>query len=150
MKEKKVPVSPRIPVIVQSLICALFLLFFNFYLLSFTAYAFSPELIDLLKGSKIYAQDINRTFLGCIDNECIYDSVFNEVGPYGSDCSPKSIWSEVGSFGSDVSFYSPYNAITLTPPMIVKNGQIIGFLTVNPSVEGRLSPFDLKKMKNAF
>ena len=113
MKEKKVPVSPRIPVIVQSLICALFLLFFNFYLLSFTAYAFSPELIDLLKGSKIYAQDINRTFLGCIDNECIYDSVFNEVGSYGNDCSPKSIWSEVGSFGSDVSFYSPYNAINI-------------------------------------
>lgn len=53
------------------------------------------------------------------------------MGTYGSEISPNSIWNDIGTYGSDISSYSPFNDITSTPPMIVKNGNTIGYLTVN-------------------
>lgn len=145
-------VSPHTPAQLRIALGALFLSLLAFCLFSprCTAYAYSPELIDLLKGSKIYAQNSQKTFLGLIDSEFYVDSIFNQFGSYGDKISSNSIWNKIGTFGDEISSYSPYNSYTNSPPVIVKNGTVIGFLTVNTSIEARLSPYDLKKMKGAF
>ncbi|MEX0981342.1 MAG: hypothetical protein WD577_05450 [Bacteroidales bacterium] len=108
------------------------------------------EIINLLRGASIIAQDDNRTFLGILANEINYNSIFNEIGTYGSDISSNSIWNDIGTFGSDISSYSPFNDITSTPPMIVKKGKIIGYLTVNEIISGGISPHILKALKDEF
>ena len=89
------------------------------------------EVITLLRGASIFAQDVDNTFLGTLTNELNLNSIFNEIGTYGSIISSNSIWNEIGKFGSDISAYSAFNDIASTPPMIVKNRKIIGYLTVN-------------------
>ncbi len=108
------------------------------------------EVINLLKGASIIAQDDDRTFLGTLTNELNLNSIFNEIGTYGSDISSNSIWNDIGTFGSDISLYSPFNDITSTPPMIIKNGKIIGYLTVNDIISGGISPDILKAFKDEF
>jgi len=114
------------------------------------ATAYPSDLIDLLRGTKIHAQDPQRTFLGSIDSEYKSDSVFNEYGTYGSEYSSKSIWNEYGTFGSEYSSYSPFNSYSSKPPMIIKNGKIIGYLTVNSYINSSLSPYALVEMKGYF
>lgn len=108
------------------------------------------EVISLLRGDSIIAQDDDRTFLGTLTNEINSNSIFNETGTYGSDISSNSIWNDIGTFGSDISSYSPFNEITSTPPMIIKNGKIIGYLTVNEIIPGGISPHILKALKDEF
>jgi len=108
------------------------------------------EVINLLRGASIIAQDDDRTFLGTLTNELNSKSIFNEIGTYGSDISSNSIWNDIGTFGSDISSYSPFNDITSTPPMIIKNGKIIGYLTVNDIISGGISPEILKAFKDEF
>lgn len=108
------------------------------------------EVINLLRGASIIAQDDDKTFLGTLTNEINSNSIFNDIGTYGSDISSNSIWNDIGTFGSDISSYSPFNDITSTPPMIVKDGKIIGYLTVNEIISGGISPHILKAMKDEF
>lgn len=108
------------------------------------------EVINLLRGASIIAQDDDITFLGILSNEINSDSIFNKFGAYGSDISSNSIWNDIGTFGSDISSYSPFNDITSSPPMIVKNGKIIGYLTVNEMISSRISPHILKILKDEF
>jgi len=108
------------------------------------------EVISLLRGASIVAQDYDRTFLGTLTNEVNSNSIFNKIGTYGSDISTNSIWNDIGTFGSEISSYSPFNDITSTPPMIIKNGNIIGYLTVNKIISGGISPYILKAFKDEF
>ncbi len=108
------------------------------------------NIIDLLSGASIIAQDENRTFLGTLTNEINSNSIFNDIGTYGNDISSNSIWNDIGVYGSDISPYSPFNDITSTPPMIVKDGEIIGYLTVNEMISGGISPNTLKALKGKF
>jgi len=108
------------------------------------------EAISLLRGASIIAQDDDKTFLGTLTNELNSNSIFNDIGTYGSDISSNSIWNDIGTFGSDISSCSPFNDITSTPPMIVKNGKIIGYLTVNEIISGGISPHILKALKDEF
>jgi len=107
-------------------------------------------LAQALRGASIIAQDSENTFLGKIDNEFSSESVFNEFGNYGSEFSSSSIWNEFSSFGSEFSSYSPFNEFTSTPPMIVKNGRVIGYLTRNKFIRGSLSPNILRALKEEY
>lgn len=108
------------------------------------------EVINLLKGASIIAQDDGRTYLGSLTNKLNSNSIFNEIGTYGSVNSSNSIWNNIGTFGSKISSYSPFNNISSTPPMIVKDGEIIGYLTVNNTIYGGISPELLKAFKDEF
>ena len=99
--------------------------------------------ISALNNSFIIAQNYNHTFLGKICNPYDIDSIFNEEGDYGSSASFLSIWNELGYFGNKYGIYSPFNSLTSTPPMIIKDGSIIGYLTVNKSIIGGISPYSL-------
>jgi len=88
-----------------------------------------------LQGCLIIAKDTGGTYLGTIDFTSSHsDSIFNEHSIYSSDFSPKSIWNELGTFGSEFSSYSPFNESTSTPPVLIKNKRIIGYLSKNQSV----------------
>jgi len=100
-----------------------------------------------LKGAKIIAQDPNNTYLGSIVRQDLQDSVFNPVGPYGNQVSNTSIWNPVSPFGDPASEYSVSNPSTNKPPKIVKGGKVVGYLTVNTSIDMRLLPGFLKTLR---
>ena len=108
------------------------------------------QLVDILRGTRIVAQDDKNTYLGKLANEYDSDSIFNEYGTYGSEYSSKSIWNEYSTFGSEYSSYSPFNSYTSTPPMIIKSGKVIGYLTTNKTIKAGVSPNLLKAIKDEF
>lgn len=87
-------------------------------------------LIHDLEGAVLVAED--GTYLGKITwNDVDPDSIFNNVGRFGSDVSATSIWNDVSRYGSDISADSPFNDMALSPPRIVKDGNVVGVLSVN-------------------
>ncbi|MEJ2746251.1 MAG: hypothetical protein P8123_11310 [bacterium] len=103
-----------------------------------------------LKGAKVYAQDPKKTYLGSLTGEVEYDSIFNQVGPHGSKVSKTSIWNVTSPFGVDSGEYSAFNPVTKTPPTMVKAGKVVGYITVNKSIDNRISPRFLKSLKDQF
>lgn len=108
------------------------------------------DLVIQLRGAKLIAQDEENTFLGTFSNRYQGNSIFNEFGPNGSEFSGTSIWNKFSTFGSEFSQYSPNSQYTSTPPMIVKDGRIIGYLTRNKSIRGALNPGILKALVDDF
>ncbi len=108
------------------------------------------ELVDHLRNSKIIAQDNENTYLGKLSNEFDSESVFNGFGKYGNKFSSSSIWNEFSTFGNEFSSYSPFNEFSSTPPMIIRDGKIIAYLTVNNSINGAVSPKILLVFKEKF
>jgi hypothetical protein len=121
---------------------AISLLFFG----SLLPIAHAEEVCDIVKGAILVAQDDKNTYLGKITNSYDSESIFNEYGTYGSEYNSKSIWNQYATFGSEHSRYSPHNSYTSTPPMIIKNKKIIGYLTANKSIKPSISPNLLKAL----
>ena len=127
----------------------LFPLFFSSFLFSQNEYDFKST-VDLIRDSKIIAQDDENTYLGNLSSEFNSESIFNEFGSYGSDFSSKSIWNEFSTFGNEFNMYSPFNKFSTRPPMLIKKGKIVGFLTTNKSIKSGISPNLLKALKEEF
>jgi hypothetical protein len=75
----------------------------------------------------------HEVYLGCLScSDLESDSVFNELGHYGSPHYSESIWNRYGQFGSEYSEFSACNPYATDPPIIVdQQGQTYGRLTVN-------------------
>lgn len=121
-------------------------IFLSIVFVLFSSFTFANELCQLVSGSVIIAQDGKNTYLGKITNSFDSDSIFNEFGTYGSEFNNKSIWNEFSTFGSEFSNYSPFNQFTSTPPMIIKNNRIIGYLTANETMANSVSPNLIKAL----
>ena len=106
--------------------------------------ALSIKVHEIFDGASIIANDSEQTFLGKIDGAVAGDSIFNEFGSYGSEFAAKSIWNEFGRYGSEFATHSAFNEFTSSPPLIVKNGKVIGYLTVNELLQGAVDPSWLK------
>ena len=122
---------------------------FTFFIVLLPLLAFAQNAQDvcaIVEGASLVAQDDENTFLGKITNQYVSDSIFNEYGSYGSEYSSTSIWNKYGTFGSEYSTYSPHNRYTSTPPMIIKGNKIVGYLSVNKSIESSVSPNLLKAL----
>ena len=104
----------------------------------------AQEVCNIVNNSKIIAQDDKNTYLGKITNSFNSESIFNEFETYGSEFSSNSIWNEFGTYGSEFSSYSPFNEFTSSPPLIIKGGKIIGYLTANKFLQSSISPNMLK------
>jgi hypothetical protein len=104
------------------------------------------QLCNVVSGAVLIAQDPQNTKLGNVTNSYDSDSIFNEYGTYGSQYSSSSIWNEYGTFGSEYSQYSPFNAYSSNPPMIIKQGQIIGYLSANKRINNSVTPNLLKAL----
>ena len=104
------------------------------------------EVCSIVSGAKLIAQDGENTYLGEITSRYASDSIFNEYGRFGSEYNSSSIWNEYATFGSEYSSYSPFNEYSSTPPMMIKKGKIIGYLTANRSISASISPNLLKAL----
>lgn len=91
----------------------------------------------------IYSNDL-KTFLGTLStNTFDRESIFNEFGTYGSPFNTKSIWNEFGTYGSEFSTQSAFNEFTRTPPVLVYDGQIFGYVTMNTFLKNSITPNQL-------
>lgn len=108
------------------------------------------ELVNYLRGAKIIAQDDENTYLGTLSNEYDSESIFNEYGEYGNEYSSKSIWNEYSEYGNEFNVNSPFSKFSTKPPMLIKNGKVIAYLTVNKLIKGSVSPNLLKAIKDQF
>lgn len=127
----------------------LFFLFSSNFIFSQNEYDLK-SIVDLIRDSKIITQDDENTYLGNLSNEFNSESIFNEFGSYGSEFSSKSIWNEFSTFGNEFNAYSPFNKFSTKPPMLIKKGKIVGFLTTNKSINNGISPNLLKALKEEF
>lgn len=110
----------------------------------FSAITQAEQLCHLVEGATLIAQDGENTYLGKLGSKYDSDSVFNNYGTYGSEYSAESIWNKYGQFGGKYGTYSAFNQYTSTPPMIIKNKQIIGYLSANKAMANSVSPNLLK------
>ena len=102
------------------------------------------DLCQIINGAVIIAQVEKNTYLGKLRNSFDGDSVFNEFGTYGNEFNNKSIWNEFSTFGNEFNLLSPFNEFSTKPPMIIKDKKIIGYLSVNDTIQGAVSPNILK------
>lgn len=116
--------------------------FLCFALAAVSGVVSAQDVCQAIFGAKIVADD--GTFLGTIESAYDSDSVLNEYGQHGSQYGSDSIWNEYGQYGGKYATNSPFNEYSSRPPMIIKSGQIIGYLTVNRSKSGALNPYVLK------
>jgi hypothetical protein len=93
----------------------------------------------------LYSND-GKTYLGKLTSDQYdADSIFNEYGTYGGKYSAKSIYNDYGTYGGKYSAESPFNKYSSTPPMILLNGKVVGYLTINEYVTDAISPLGLKE-----
>lgn len=85
------------------------------------------------KALHLYGGESHDFYLGCLNCDDINsNSIWNDIGKYGSNINSTSIWNDIGTYGSDISNYSPWNDLARYPPAIVdKEGNFYGYLTTN-------------------
>jgi len=91
--------------------------------------------IYLIAGDGEYLGD-------CTTNPYVWDSIWNELGPYGSTTSWTSIWDPLSIYGSDYSDLSPWDPYALDPPYIFINDEYVASLTTNPFIWDAVYPED--------
>lgn len=96
------------------------------------------SLCEALNGASLIADD--GTFLGTIESQYASRSILNEYGTYGSRFNTNSIWNEFGQYGSQFSTKSAFNRYTTSPPRIVYDGEVLGYLTVNNLMQNAVDP----------
>lgn len=110
------------------------------------AWAFAEGVCIVLKDAKVIGQDDAHTYLGKVANKYDADSIFNEYGIHGGPYEQDSVWNPYATFGNEYNEYAATNKYTGTPPMLVKNKTVIGFLSANKSMRGAISPLMLKAL----
>ena len=110
----------------------------------------TPALIKALQGASVVAQNEDKAFLGKFENRFSSSSIFNNYGSYGSTYSSTSIWNTFGTFGSKFSSYSPNYTFRGDPPMIVKNGTVLGFISVRGDQKRAIHPDRIKGLADQF
>jgi hypothetical protein len=92
-----------------------------------------------LDGASVYSNETQTRFLGFFGSAYASDSIMNRYGSYGSQYSSTSVRNQYGTYGSSYSSLSANSSYTSTPPLILKNGQLIGYLTVSNLISGGVS-----------
>ena len=94
-------------------------------------------------GAKIIGDD--GEFLGVLGPRWVTDSIFNDSSSYASSWSQNSIFNTSSDYGSSYSSLSVFNDGASSPPMIIGDSKLIGYLSIGPSWKNdRFSPYDIK------
>jgi len=92
----------------------------------------------------LYSNDL-KVYLGKLTtNKYDSESVFNTFGTYGNKYSTNSISNEFGTYGGKFSTTSAFNDFATSPPAILLNGKIIGYVSTNTSSFQNVHPNDLE------
>ena len=92
-----------------------------------------------INGAYLFSQEPNPVYLGFFGTQFASESIYNQFGTYGSQFNSLSVRNTFGTYGSQFSTYSHMNQFTQTPPMILKDGILLGYLTVNPTINKGLA-----------
>ncbi len=109
--------------------------------------ALSIKLIEKYQGSIVQSSKPylgEYRFLGRIEHKSNAESIFSDIGIYGTQYGMYSIWNESGVFGGNFSLYSAFSEIANKPPLIIKDGTVIGYLSVNKTQQGAMNPHLLR------
>lgn len=90
-----------------------------------------------LDGARIVSQEDAPVYLGFFGGRLANDSIYNTLGPYGSNLSSTSVRNNLGRYGSSTSAESAQNNLALRPPLIVRDGFVVGILTTNSLASAR-------------
>lgn len=111
----------------------------NFFIITFACLTNLAVASDLnswdcykLEGAKIIAED--GTYLGKIEDNYDSDSIYNEYSEYGNSYNSDSIWNEYSEYGNEYSSKSALNDNAGEPPVLLKDGEVIGKLTTKEYV----------------
>ena len=92
-----------------------------------------------LQGGRVVDND--GDYFGRIASQYASESIFNPYGRYGNSYSLSSIWNQYAA-GSQYRSESPWNQYS-RGLQIVKGSNLLGRLTVNPSVPNGVSPLTI-------
>jgi len=106
---------------------------FNFNAIFLLFFAGAANTTYCAEALLLYGGEDHDVYLGCLNcSSTDSNSVWNEIGQYGSSVSSTSIWNTVGQYGSSVSSLSPWNSISSEAPAIVdRNGGFYGYFSSN-------------------
>jgi hypothetical protein len=107
-----------------------------------SAFVHAQDLCQIISGASIIAND--GKFIGKLTSQYSSDSILNEYGTHGSQYSSESIWNQYGTYGSAYSPLSSFNQYASTPPVLVKGGRVIAYLSTNKSLGGAVNPYVVK------
>ena len=95
------------------------------------------------ENAKVYGSD--DEYLGELGPSWLSDSIYNSYSSYASSWSSNSIFNDNSKYGNNYSDSSVFNENASNPPKIIKDSEIIGYLSIGPSwVSDRYNPFDIK------
>jgi len=98
-----------------------------------------------IPNNTYYLIAADGTFLGTLEGKYDTNSIYNQYGDYGSKYSTTSIWNQYGNYGGLYSQYSPFNQYTNTPPILVINGEGVGYFSVNRYLQVVYNPYTLER-----
>jgi curved DNA-binding protein CbpA len=102
----------------------------------------ASPLLQSLEGATLRAED--GTYLGLITADRSHpESIANAGGAHGSEESDASIRNPFGKYGSPYGAASPFNRYSRRPPVVERNGRVLGYLTTNPFKQPSFDPHDL-------
>lgn len=114
---------------------------------------------DQLDGASVYSQEPVPVYLGFFGSQFISNSITRTSGDYGSTTSARSMRNKTAIYGSSTSNYSANNPSGTLPPIIVRNGATLGYVTTNTdlfggyslsSIDASCSPFEATKPVASF
>jgi hypothetical protein len=96
-----------------------------------------------LNGAYVVSQESPPRYLGFFGSRFATESIMNEFGTFGSRFNNLSVRNTFGPYGSSFAPFSATNRFTTTPPLIVRSGQFLAFLsTVNSPFSVPLETID--------
>lgn len=101
--------------------------------------------VGILDGALVVAQDGRGTVLGSVGDRFGLDSIFNPYSNEGSRFGLDSVNNQYGDFGSRYSDLSARNEFAQQPPMIIMDGEVVGYLTTNKYLPGAINFYELKE-----
>ena len=116
----------------------------NGYTIEELQLALTIKAVRTYEGAAVFSDQKPPVYLGLVADEFVPESIFNIFEKYGSEFNPMGIWNTFGTYGSSFSYYSPFNMFAPNPPVIVKDGKIIGRLTINNQIADSVDPNWLK------
>lgn len=120
-----------------------------FALSSRTALADVPVTCANLDGASVFSQQPEPVFLGFFGSSSASDSIENSLGPYGSTTSATSMHNSTSLYGNSFGPYSANSGDASLPPLIVKYGLTVGFLTTNASLQSPDYPYEVDRVSLA-
>lgn len=96
-----------------------------------TTSADTPTSCAVLNGASIYSRDNPSIFLGFFGSSTASLSVKNTLGDYGSTTGINSVRNKSSKYGASTGDYSSNNISAFYPPVIVKEGITLGYLSTS-------------------